>query len=77
MFVKPGTSRRDGSAVKVRVPRTRAIVPDSGMEVPGTHFWLRRLRDGDVVIVEQPAPTPAAPAPTTLVTPAAAQQQEH
>ncbi len=59
MFVKPGTSRRTGLTVKVRVPRTKALLPADGAEVPNTGFWLRRLRDGDVVLADAPAPTPA------------------
>ena len=30
-------------------------LPAEGREVPASDFWLRRLRDGDVVISEAPA----------------------
>ena len=41
----------------VRDPLSRRPVPAEGLEVPDTDsFWLRRLRDGDVVRVEVGAP---------------------
>ena len=63
MFVKPGPNpRKLGSLLKVRVPRTRQILPEAGQDVPNTAFWIRRLRDGDVVRATPPAAKPAAPA---------------
>lgn len=61
MFVKPGINtfepERFGPLLKVRIPHTHALVPDSGMEIPDglrgemkTH-WDLLLRDGDVVLV--------------------------
>jgi hypothetical protein len=42
-------------------PVTRTLVPVEGMEVPdGDHYWIRRLRDGDVVEAEKPAAPEAA-----------------
>ncbi len=53
MFIKPGPG------LKVRDPVTRAFLPDTGRAVSDTDFfWLRRLRDGDVVAAEPPAPEP-------------------
>lgn len=45
----------------LRDPRTRQLMrPDEVREVPDTSFyWHRRVRDGDVVVVED-APAPAA-----------------
>ena len=60
MFVKPGTGR-DGLPLSVRVPHTRALLPETGAEVPANSFWIRRLRDGDVV----EASPGAEPAPET------------
>lgn len=51
MFVKP----KDG--LVVRDPATKRALPAEGAEVPETGYWMRRLRDGDVV-----ESTPAAPA---------------
>ena len=45
MFVKP----KDG--LKVRDPVTMRHIPDAGMEVPETSFWMRRLADGDVSVI--------------------------
>jgi hypothetical protein len=51
MKVKPAEGRA------VRDPRTMNLLPDEGAEVSDRDvFWRRRLRDGDVVLVEdQPA----------------------
>ena len=43
MFIKPATG------LVVRDPETMRQVPDTGREVPETPYWMRRLRDGDVV----------------------------
>lgn len=43
---------------------TRELLPDDGAEVPNTAYWRRRLRDGDVVLIEEPPKAPGpAPAP--------------
>lgn len=73
MFVKPALSARIGALLKVRHPRTKALIPETGAEVPETFFWLRRLRDGDVMLAEPatgevPSPAAAAPPAPTLVT---------
>jgi len=67
MFVKPAVSARTGAVLKVRHPRTKALIPETGAEVPETFFWLRRLRDGDVVRADPPAGQlqPSAPALVT------------
>jgi len=52
MWVKPAPGRT------VRDPISKAKLPDEGREVKdGDLFWVRRLRDGDV-IVEQPRTVP-------------------
>lgn len=45
MFVKPAAGHR------VYDPATRQPLPPEGSEVPRNQYWLRRLRDGDVIIV--------------------------
>jgi aminoglycoside phosphotransferase (APT) family kinase protein len=64
MFVKPGPNTHEpetlGALRKVRFPRTHALLPEEGTEVPEDQFWLRRLRDGDVVRAEAPKVAPAA-----------------
>jgi len=48
MKVKPVEGR------VVRDPRSMALLPEEGREVPDHDpFWLRRLRDGDVELVEE------------------------
>jgi hypothetical protein len=37
----------------VRDPETAAPLPPEGKAVPRVSFWLRRLRDGDVTVVEE------------------------
>jgi Protein of unknown function (DUF2635) len=68
MFIKPG-QRRDVPALPlvVRMPNGRLLRP-AGEKVPGTTFWYRRLRDGDVVIadtLQSPALPPVASAQRT------------
>lgn len=42
--------------LKVLIPGpTREYLPDRGMLVPRNGYWLRRLKDGDVVEVKQGA----------------------
>ncbi|OVE45589.1 DUF2635 domain-containing protein [Chromobacterium violaceum] len=43
MYVKP----TEGFAI--RDPDLLDLLPAAGREVPDTDYWLRRLRDGDVV----------------------------
>ena len=51
MFVRPGPNPdRPGSLLQVRDPVTFRLLPDEGAEVSGD-FWIRRLRDGDVIEV--------------------------
>jgi hypothetical protein len=76
MFVKPAEGRA------VRDPASRALLPANCGDVPMTAFWLRRLRDKDVVEanapkaeVESVAAAVALPAPE--VTPAAVAAEEH
>jgi hypothetical protein len=52
MNVKPA------AGLLVRDPVNREPLPASGREVPETDYWMRRLRDGDVVKV---APATVAP----------------
>lgn len=49
----------------IRDPQTLRQLPAEGAEVPDTTFWYRRLREGDVVLLEPPRsqPTGAEPIP--------------
>ena len=50
MFVQPGMRQSDRSRpLVVRAPNRRVLSP-AGEEVPETDFWMRRLRDKDVVL---------------------------
>ena len=42
MFVKPAPGRA------VRDPETGLSIPEGGVRVEKTQYWLRRLKDGDV-----------------------------
>lgn len=48
---------RPAKGVRVRGPDGR-VLPPEGAEVPRSSFWFRRLRDGDVELVE-PKKAPA------------------
>lgn len=54
LVVKPAPGRR------VRDPRTKQPLPETGAEVPDSVYWRRRLADGDVVRIAPAAPAPAA-----------------
>lgn len=41
--------------VKVRNPQTGEHIPAKGISAPRTSFWIRRLRDGDVIEAQAPA----------------------
>lgn len=41
----------------VRDPETFIALPVEGAEVPESEFWMRRLADGDVILVSAAAPT--------------------
>lgn len=60
MFVKPS------AGVDMRDPETLAILPARGAEVPETEFWLRRLRDGDVMRASGATEALVAPQPPAL-----------
>lgn len=48
-FVKPAPG------LVIPDPDRNDVLPPEGREVPASDFWLRRLRDGDVVSAEAPA----------------------
>lgn len=52
MFVKPITGRQ------VPDPDRGGYLPEKGRKVQPTTYWIRRLRDGDVVeVIAKPKPT--------------------
>lgn len=53
MLVKPAPGRA------VRDPRSRKVLPATGWDVPETSFWLRRVRDKDVLVEPKTAPASA------------------
>ncbi len=55
MFVKPKTG------LVVRDPVSKRALPAEGADVPASGYWMRRLRDGDVIVSEPPEAAPAAP----------------
>lgn len=48
-------------AVKIPYEGTLTMLDIEGADVPDNQYWRRRLRDGDVVRVEAPAPAPRQP----------------
>lgn len=48
MFVKPSSKK-----VKVFDPATKLHLKEEGKEVPKSNYWLRRLRDGDIVEIKK------------------------
>lgn len=51
----------------VRDPRTREPLPAEGATKPKDLYWLRRLRDGDVVEVPQAIPSASLQLDTVAV----------
>lgn len=49
VFVKPAAGRQ------VRDPATKKHIPAEGIKVPRSSYWLRRLRDGDVLAADPAA----------------------
>ena len=48
LLVRPGEGR------KVRMPdKPYPYMTDEAQRVPATNYWLRRLADGDVVLVDE------------------------
>lgn len=54
MFVRPA------EGLNIRDPETGNYLPESGQIVPRSSFWLRRLKDGDVVETTIPTATALA-----------------
>ncbi len=46
MFIRPAPG------LKVRDPDLRDLLPAEGREVPDSDYWIRRLRDGDVIEIK-------------------------
>lgn len=47
---------RPADGLIVRHPETKTPIPAEGIEVSETSlFWNRRIRQGDVVVVDEPA----------------------
>lgn len=46
----------------IRDPDLLDLLPETGREVPQTDYWMRRLRDKDVVLADV---QPSAPADAT------------
>ena len=60
MYVKPAPG------LSIRDPDLKDLLPASGRFVPDTDYWLRRVRDNDVIEAEAPAEDESpAPAPAT------------
>lgn len=60
MYVKPAPG------LSIRDPDLKDLLPASGRFVPDTDYWLRRVRDNDVIKAEAPAEDESpAPAPAT------------
>jgi hypothetical protein len=45
MFVTPAPG------LKIRDPDLLDLLPEAGREVPDSDYWVRRLRDKDVLVV--------------------------
>lgn len=58
MYVKSASRLINGDPLVVRDPDMKDLLPPEGRDVPDTDYWQRRLRDGDVVFAQPPAPAP-------------------
>ena len=52
-FIKPA------AGLRIADPSTGEYLPEGGMLMPRSGFWLRRLKDGDVIVVEPRQASPA------------------
>ncbi|WP_316227591.1 MULTISPECIES: DUF2635 domain-containing protein [unclassified Bradyrhizobium] len=59
IFLKPAPLAADG-VVRVRDPQTGAPLAASGEWKARSQYWTRRLRDGDVIEVQQAEMEPTA-----------------
>ena len=55
-FIKPAPG------LHIADPQTGDYLPAGGMLVPRSGFWLRRLKDGDVIETKAAPPAKEAPA---------------
>ncbi len=76
MLIRPALDKQsdvEGARLKVRDPNTMKLLAETGEEKPNSEYWRRRVRDGDVEIVEM-TPTakalPVAAAAVPVVKPA-------
>jgi Protein of unknown function (DUF2635). len=53
-FIKPA------EGLRIADPQTGEYLPENGRICPRSGFWLRRLKDGDVVEVKAIAPASAS-----------------
>jgi len=58
MFLVPAGREVNGAPLLVRDPLTMAPLPPEGAAKPKNGFWLRRLKDGDVVLARPPRALP-------------------
>lgn len=52
-FIKPAPGLR------IADPKTGIYLSEKGALMPRSAFWLRRLKDGDVVAIKNPDQSPA------------------
>lgn len=43
---------RPAQGLKIRDPKTQALIPEEGLIVEQNSYWVRRLKSGDVIIVK-------------------------
>ena len=67
MFVRPAPGHT------LRDPVTRTFLPQEGEEVTANDYWLRAVRDGDVLV----GPDPDPPIPHAEPLPVLAEVAEH
>ena len=58
MYVKPALG------LSIRDPDLLDLLPEAGRLVPDSDYWLRRVRDRDVVLADPPAEAEEAAPPT-------------
>jgi len=58
MYVKPAPG------LSIRDPDLLDLLPESGRLVPDSDYWLRRVRDKDVVLTDPPSEEAESATPT-------------
>lgn len=70
IMITPAVHRR------VIDPKTNQVLPEGTTKVESSSYWLRRIRQGDVILVEEKPEQPVKKQKTVKTDPVAAAKEE-